>query len=120
MLLHSLELTGYTETESYSEVKAALDAEGKEDSSGQVIRIEAENSVKTSSQMLYPRQDQTSPAVYPTSTKALLNNSLGGNSWKTAGQWVEWEFEVKESGYYNVMMYVRQNFVRGIEVSRKI
>ncbi len=120
MLLHSLELTGYTETESYSEVKAALDAEGKEDSSGQVIRIEAENSVKTSSQMLYPRQDQTSPAVYPTSTKALLNNSLGGNSWKTAGQWVEWEFEVEESGYYNVMMYVRQNFVRGIEVCRKI
>ncbi|MDE6673901.1 MAG: extracellular solute-binding protein, partial [Acetatifactor sp.] len=70
--------------------------------------------------MLYPRQDQSSPAVYPSSPKVLLNNTIGGTSWQEAGQWVEWNFEVPTSGYYNIAAYCKQNFVRGIDVCRRI
>lgn len=90
------------------------------DSSSQCIRIEGEMAVKTSSPMLYPKQDQSSPAVYPVSSRYLLNNTIGGTSWQNVGQWIEWEFEVPEDGYYNISLFDKQNFVRGINVSRKI
>ena len=101
-------------------MKAAWDASGAGNASDAVVRIEAENAVKTSSQMLYPRQDQSSPAVYPSSPKLLLNNTIGGDSWKEAGQWIEWEFDAPATGYYNIATYCKQNFVRGIDVCRKI
>lgn len=120
MLLHKIVLTNHKEIKDYEAAKATWDEMGAAQATNTVIRIEAENAVKTSSQMLYPRQDQSSPAVYPSSPKVLLNNTIGGNSWKDAGQWVEWEFEVPESGYYNISTYCKQNFVRGIDVCRKI
>ena len=33
---------------------------------------------------------------------------------------MEWEFEVPESGYVNISLFDKQNFMRGIYVSRKI
>ncbi len=47
-------------------------------------------------------------------------NAIGGNSWRLVNQWLEWEFEVPESGYYNIGFHARQNFVKGLYVSRKI
>ena len=120
MLLHKLILTHPEEVKPYADVKAEWDAQGANKTTGVNIEIQAEDAVKTSSQMLYPKQDQSSPAVYPASTKALLNNTIGGASWSDAGQWIEWEFEVPEAGYYNISMMDRQSFMRGIYVSRKI
>lgn len=120
MLLQEIIFNNSQEIQPYEKVKAAWDGQGASQVSGQTIRLEAENADKTSSQMLYPRQDQSSPAVYPSSPKVLLNNTIGGNSWKEAGQWIEWNFEVAESGYYNIATYCKQNFVRGIDVCRKI
>lgn len=120
LLLRSLTFSNKAEIEPYDVVLAKQDAEGASDSTGQTIRIEGENAVKLSSQTLYPQQDQSSPSVYPSSPKELLNNSIGGNSWRLTGQWIEWEFQVTEGGYYNLSMYDKQNFVRGFYVSRKI
>ncbi len=120
MLLRSITLKNTERPAPYAEVKAAGDAAGQKDTSGVSIRFEAENAVKTSSQMLYPVQDQSSAAVYPASTRYLLNNAIGGNSWKSAGQWIEWSFEVPEDGYYAISLYDKQNFVRGINSYRKI
>lgn len=120
MLLRKITFSNSADPLSYADVKAGWDAMGAGQTTGQNIRIEAENAVKTSSQMLYPKQDQSSPAVYPSSARELLNNSIGGTNWQSAGQWIEWEFEVPETGYYNISLYDKQNFVRGIYVSRKI
>lgn len=120
MLLHKLLLTNRSETKTYEEVKAQWDAQGAAQTSNVNITIQAENATKTSSQMLYPKQDQSSPAVFPASAKELLNNTIGGESWSDAGQWIEWEFEVPESGYVNIALFDKQNFMRGIYVSRKI
>lgn len=120
MILQEIVLENSESVKDYDTVKSAWDALGYKDSSDQMIRIEAENVSKTSSQMLYPQQDQSSPAVYPSSTKELLNNTIGGNSWRLTGQWMEWDFTVEESGYYNISAYLKQNFQKGIYVSRKI
>lgn len=120
MLIRSLTLSNRTRSAAYQEVKAQWDAQGAVDTSGHIIRIEAENASKTSSQMLYAKQDQSSPAVYPASPKELLNNTIGGDSWRLNGQWIEWEFEVPEPGYYQLALVDKQNFVKGIYVSRRI
>lgn len=120
MLIHSLRLSNQISTDSYAHVKADWDEQGVSDTSGQVIRIEAENASKTSSQMLYAKQDQSSPAVYPASPKVLLNNTIGGDSWRLNGQWIEWEFQVPETGFYQIALVDKQNFVKGIYVSRRI
>lgn len=120
MLLSEIVLNNREKEVDYATAKAAWDAAGYQNTTGQSIRIEGENADKTSSQMLYPRQDQSSPAVYPSSPKVLLNNTIGGTSWQEAGQWVEWNFEVPESGYYHISAFCKQNFVRGIDVCRRI
>ena len=117
LLVRSFTLKHNDEAQSYQE---QLEAWNAQDSTGVCVRIEAENAVKTSSQMLYPVQDQSSAAVYPSSSRYLLNNTIGGNSWKSAGQWIEWKFTVPQDGYYCLGLYNQQNFVRGIDVSRRI
>ncbi|MDD6811597.1 MAG: extracellular solute-binding protein [Lachnospiraceae bacterium] len=120
MLLRRLLLTNKEDVKSYEEVKKQWDAAGGQNTTGVNIVIQGENATRTSSQMLYPKQDQSSPAVYPASAKELLNNTIGGESWGDAGQWIEWEFEVPETGYYNISLFDKQSFMRGIYVSRKI
>ncbi|HWT75032.1 MAG TPA: extracellular solute-binding protein [Mobilitalea sp.] len=120
MVLRSITLSNYEEKGSYQAVKAAWDEQGAADTSGQLTTIEAEAATKKSSRMLYPLQDQSTPAVTPYSAKCLLNNTIGGTNWQDAGEWIEWQFDVPESGYYNLSMYVKQNFIQGIPVNRKI
>lgn len=120
MIIHSLTLKDVEEVLDYESMKKVWDDNGARETSGHHIRIEAENASLTSSQMLYPRQDQSSPAVYPSSSKALLNNTIGDNSWRSAGQWIQWDFYVPETGYYNISLHAKQSYLRGINVSRKI
>lgn len=120
MLIRKLTFDNVAPTKSYAEVKAEQDKNGAKATTGQLISIQGEDATKSSSQMLYPQQDQSSPAVYPSSHKELLNNTVGGNSWRLVGQWIEWDFDVAETGYYNISLYDCQNFVRGIYVSRRI
>ena len=120
MLIRRLTFDNASATPNYAAVKAQWDATGAKETSGQMISIQGEDATKSSSQMLYPQQDQSSPAVYPSSPKELLNNTVGGNSWRLVGQWIEWDFDVTETGYYHISLYDCQNFVRGIYVSRRI
>ncbi len=118
MILGGIEFTHRSEPLSYGDYLSSFS--GMSSAEGQLVRIEAENASMMSSQMLYPRQDQSSPAVYPSSPKLLLNNTIGGTSWQNAGQWIEWEFDIPEDGFYNISAFCKQNFVRGIDVCRRI
>ncbi len=121
MLLRRLILNNPEQIRSYDETKAEWDATGAVDSTGQLVTIHAEEADRKSSQMLYPSQDKSSPAVYPYSAKQLRNNTIGSNSsWRIVGQWLEWDFEVEQTGYYYITLHARQNFVRGIYTSRKV
>ncbi|MCR5432566.1 MAG: extracellular solute-binding protein [Lachnospiraceae bacterium] len=120
MLLGGLTFSNGVQELPYAEQKAAWDKEGAKDTAGVFISVEGEDARKTSSQTLYPKQDQSCAAVSEHSSRYLLNNTIGGTSWDKAGQWVEWQFEVPEDGYYEISLFDNQNFMRGIYVSRKI
>jgi len=120
MLLRRIILTSSEITPDYTNALAAWKANGAIETSGHNITINAQDAVRTSSQMLYPVQDQSSPSVTPNSSKYFLNNTIGGNSWRMSGQWIEWDFSVPETGFYELTIHSRQNFRRGTYVSRRI
>ena len=121
MLLRKLILNNQEVTKAYSEVRTEQASLGAVDTTGQLVTIHAEEADRKSSQMLYPSQDKSSPAVFPYSAKKLKNNTVGSNSsWRIVGQWLEWDFTVEQTGYYYITLHARQNFVRGIYTSRKV
>ncbi len=120
MAIGNITFTQVSRLMDYADYKSSYDNNGAIVTRGVNVRVEAENTDKMSSQMLYPRQDQSSPYVYPSSPKLLFNNVVGGTSWQEAGQWIEWNFEVPEDGYYDMSFFAKQNYVRGIDVCRKI
>lgn len=120
MILGKIILSNSEEIKTYAELMEENKGRGYSDVKTETIELQAEFADKKSSQMLYPTQDQSSPAVYPYSAKELKNNTIGGYSWRFNGQWIEWQFTVPKDGYYNITLHEKQNFVKGTFVSRKI
>lgn len=121
LILRKIILNNAHEVEPYETVKSKQDQSGEVETKDLIYTVQAEAADRKSSQMLYPSQDKSSPAIFPYSVKELKNNTIGNNSnWRIIGQWLEWDFDVEESGYYNITLHAKQNFVRGIYTSRKI
>ncbi len=94
--------------------------EGKPDNAANapIEVIEAEITHRTSSNIIYPLYDRSSAATQPQSAYEIFLNSVGGEKWQTAGQWVNWNFEVKEDGFYTFTPRFLQSFAEGMYVSR--
>jgi hypothetical protein len=45
---------------------------------------------------------------------------IGGQSWRVAGQWIEWDFYVPENGMYRFTVKGRQNYNRGFVSNRAV
>lgn len=82
--------------------------------------IQGEDSTYRSESSLYAKYDRSSPSTQPNSVTNTVLNYVGGEAWRSSGQWIEWEFEVPEDGYYNVMIKGRQNYSRGSVSSRSV
>jgi len=85
-----------------------------------VTVIQGEDSTYRSESSLYAKYDRSSPTTQPNSVSTTVLNYVGGDAWKTTGQWIEWNFEVPEDGFYNIMVKGRQNYQRGSVSNRKI
>lgn len=120
MVIGKVSFSNSDDLKTYEQLISEQEGQGYIDSNSECITIQAENASRKSSQMLYPTQDQSSPAIYPYDSKELRNNTIGGGNWKHVGQWIEYDFDVKETGYYNISFHAKQNFVKGAYVSRKI
>ena len=84
------------------------------------VKIEAEYFEATSSQTVYPIEDRTNAMNSPSSTKRTLLNTIGGEKWQTAGQWVTYKFSVDKSGLYEIATKFRQNVLDGMYTSRTL
>ncbi|MBE5779322.1 MAG: extracellular solute-binding protein [Clostridiales bacterium] len=114
MILRSIKLVPVAEELSYDAYCAANpQVEMTEDAKNWSYVIQGEESSLRSSPSLYPRYDRASPATEPYSVSKTVLNYIGGDPWNTAGQWVEWDFEVPEDGYYNITIKARQAYQRG-------
>ncbi len=105
----------YSSPSEYSEIENS-----DEDYNGETIYFEAETVKEKSSSSIYPINDSSSPAVSPTSATVKLINAIGGSYWEEQGEYVAWNFEVPEDGYYNITFKYMQNVNVGMSSVRRI
>lgn len=84
------------------------------------ITIEGEDSTTRSSASLYAVFDRSSSATNPASVAKTKLNMIGGTNWRVAGQWIEWEVDIPEDGYYNISVKARQSYERGVVSNRAL
>lgn len=90
------------------------------DNSGAVYVVEAEKPYRKTSSMLYPLSDRSSPDTSENHPTQIRLNTIGGENWKSAHQTLTWKITVKKDGLYQLGFRFKQNFLRGMYVSRRI
>ena len=125
MAIKSITVRPYDEPVSYEEyLKIHGDPESNRPSSSATIKIEAENAGKVSHVTMYPVYDRTSSITSgltgEQSAKVTRYNTFGKEQWQNVGEWVEYEIDVTEDGYYGIAFRFRQSLLSGMYVSRKV
>ena len=82
------------------------------------IKIEAESFLSTSSKTIYAVSDNSCAINSPTDASRTVLNTVGGEKWQTAGQWIRYSFSTKTEGMYDIALRFRQNVLDGLYVSR--
>ena len=111
MLLRSITVSSYRSVPTYQQKKEEYQKNAYKAvlSNVKTISFEAETDAVKSDQSMYPLADRSSPTVSPYSASKILYNTVGGAQWKTVGQWLEWSFEVTETGLYEIAFHFKQN-----------
>lgn len=119
MIIKTLLLSSVKERDSYEQYCGKHNGEGQQPA-GFVQTVQGEDSTLRSEPSLYAKYDRSSPSTQPYSVTTTVLNYTGGDAWKAAGQWIEWEIEAPEDGYYNITVKGRQNYARGSISNRSL
>ena len=121
MILCGMTLTPIMKYPTYAEYTAsqpetAMTEAGKKYSQ----TIQGESAALRSAPSLYARYDRSSSQTEPYSVTNTVLNYIGGDPWTHPGEWIQWDFEVPEDGYYNISVKARQMYQRGALSGRTI
>ena len=121
MIIGSLSLRGVEEEIDYAQYLAQNTYGAGNDAARNYMQVvQGEDSTYRSESSLYAKYDRASPTTVPYSVYNTILNYVGGDSWRSAGQWIEWDFEVPADGWYNIMIKGRQNYARGSVSNRRV
>lgn len=104
----------------YAQVKKEYAEKGYSEIKDDLKLYQGENAAYKSSTMVYPVSDRSSGITFPRSDKLVKLNSIGGNGWKTPGDYVAWNVEVPRDGLYKIHIRTKQNYAVGSSSSRAI
>lgn len=82
------------------------------------VRLEAEFFTAASNITLYPLEDRSNALNSPADVTRTVLNTVGGDKWQTAGQWIELTFSVGSAGMYDIVSRFKQDVLDGISVCR--
>ena len=82
--------------------------------------VQGESASLRSSPSLYARYDRSSSETDPYDVSRTILNYIGGDPWTHPGEWIQWDFEVPEDGYYNISIKARQMYQRGAMSARTL
>lgn len=88
-------------------------------SNSQIEIIQAEDYEYTTSPTLYPQSDKD-PATSTSHPKLVKLNTVGGANWGINGDAIIWNFEVEETGLYEISLRVKQRLATGMTSARDI
>ncbi len=121
LVIKSLSLKAITTAVTYEEYIADKPFVSVSDGVANYVEIiQGEDSTYRSESSLYAKYDRSSPTTVPNSVTRTVLNYVGGETWRSNGQWIEWDFDVPADGYYNIIIKARQNYSRGSVSNRKI
>ncbi|GIN69898.1 ABC transporter substrate-binding protein [Bacillus sp. J14TS2] len=103
----------------YENVKEEYVKKGYQETKGVQIKLQAEDSTLRSDPTL-KRVEDREPSTEPFIQHAIALNTFGGDGWRNGEQWAEWNFEIIESGLYNIGTRFGQHFLNGMPTERKI
>ena len=111
----TLTLTFCLTNPTYEEYLARLKNSGASLEEGKdVVRIEGENTVNTSTNVVYPVEDRSDALTSPIDTGRTMLNTIGTEKWETAGQWIRYQFSVNSSGMYEIFSRFKQSYLDGM------
>ena len=121
MLLRKMVVSAVQHMDTYEEYLAKQpQTNASEGAKNYSQTVQGEASTLRSESSLYAKYDRSSPTTQPNSVTTTVLNYVGGEAWRSPGQWIEWDFEVPEDGYYNIMIKGRQNYARGSVSNRTV
>ena len=121
MILCGITLTPPMKFDTYEEYSAAQPADpAAEAAKNFSLTIQGESAALRSEPSLYARYDRSSALTVPYSVKNNILNYIGGDAWTNPGEWIQWDFEVPEDGYYNISIKARQMYQRGALSARTV
>ena len=121
MVIKNLKLTKIWNPGTYEEYVNACPSKSNSDAAAKYVQIvQGEDSTVRSESSLYAKYDRSSPSTQPASVTHTVLNYVGGDAWRTTGQWIEWDIEVPEDGFYNLTIKGRQNYSRGNVSNRSV
>ncbi len=82
--------------------------------------LQGEAALLKSHPTLYSSADYSSCITQPYDVYKSLQNTIGGENWSTKGQWLEWNLDVEESGFYQIAFRYKQNYKSGSFSVRKL
>ena len=119
-MIEKIEISSVVEKKSYQDLKEEYDQRNTVKMDDEINIIEAEDALYTTSPTLYPLNDRTSPLSSPTSPSMIRLNTIGGNNWGVTGDQITWQFQVPETGFYQISMRVKQKQASGMNAGRNI
>jgi len=121
MAIRSLSITAPVEVKNYRDYIAGLDLrQFSGNRNNYSLKIQGEKAARRSDPSLYPIYDRSSGATEPASVAKIRLNMIGGQNYRVAGQWIEWEFDLPEDGMYRFSIKGRQNYNRGFVSNRTV
>ena len=114
--IENIEIFNFDELPSYSEYVGDSSAANKE----YTKVYEAEAPLYVSSSMIYPVYDRTSVETSPSDPIKLKYNTIGGSNFASQGQYIVWNVEVPQDGYYYLGARIRQNINTGTVSYRRL
>ncbi|MBQ8732629.1 MAG: extracellular solute-binding protein [Oscillospiraceae bacterium] len=118
LVIGQIRLAPIQAVQSYEEYHNSQPSSGAK--TGETTIFEAEEAVLKSDPVLYPIYDRSDPATSPSHATLLKLNTIGGQSWQNAGQWIEWEIEAPADGWYTLSLRSRQNLAFGSTSYRRL
>ncbi len=120
MMIRSITVRPAEDLPLYADYLSARQAEGAKIISDAAVRFQGEDAVLKSSPSFYPQNDRTSALSEPYDPTYIVLNTIGGSSWNKAGDWIQWNVDVPESGLYRIAIRYKQKDSVGFSAVREL
>lgn len=85
-----------------------------------VSKVQGESTYEYNQATLTPVALYNSYKIEPYEKFITRYNTIGGENWDVAGDWISWQIEVPADGLYQITIKALQNYSRGLQTNRKL